>query len=558
MSIVSKLLYHTLILSGVFIENKFDKYTQNSEKVNEEVLLKILKNNYQSEIGKKYRFDTIESIEDYKKNVPLSTYYDYSEFIDRMTDGEKNILVSEEIEYFGHTSGTTGKQKLIPVTKSGRVAASKYMAILSQKFVYNNLEEEYSYGKGLMFSDTVTTTHTKAGIPICSATSGGMKKIKNLIPYMYTSPYEVMEIKDKEAQMYLHLLFALKEKKLAYITSVFVSNVLDILRFLEDKHELLINDIRKGRINRKVNISDEIRNKLNKYIKPDVGRAEEIEEEMKNGFKGICRRIWPKISYIACVTGANFSIYDESVNYYTDNLPIYSAAYASTEAMIGINPYMEKIRYVIIPDTVFYEFILTKDENKKNPKTYCINELKLGEKYEIVITNHAGFYRYRLGDVVKVVGFYNNSPEVEFLYRRNQVLNMVSEKTTEEHLTTAIQNAIKKLNLSLVDYTTLEDNTISPGRYNFYFELRDNISKAKMRELEDVLDLELQKANLAYGRFRKNKRLAKVNVKLVKNDSFKVIKESLLVKGISKNQIKIPRVINNRKEILKILESKTI
>jgi hypothetical protein len=79
-----------------------------------------------------------------------------------------------------------------------------------------------------------------------------------------------------------------------------------------------------------------------------------------------------------------------------------------------------------------------------------------------------------------------------------------------------------------------------------------------MRELEDVLDLELQKANLAYGRFRKNKRLAKVNVKLVKNDSFKVIKESLLVKGISKNQIKIPRVINNRKEILKILESKTI
>ena len=558
MSILSKLLYCSIITTGGIVENKFNRETKNAENVNKEILLKILKRNAKSEIGIKYDFQNVKSIEDYIRQVPLSNYLDYENYIDRMANGEKNILVSEEVEYFGHTSGTTGKQKLIPVTKSGRMAASKYMAILSQRFVYNNFRESFKYGKGLMFADTVTTTYTKSGIPICSATSGGMKKIKGLIPYMYTSPYEVMEVKDKEAQMYLHLLFALKERKLSYITSVFISNVLDLLRFLEEKIDLLVMDIRKGRINKSLNIDDITREKLKKYIKPDAARADKIDIERKRGFKGICKRIWPEITYIACVAGANFSLYDERVNYYTGNLPIYSTAYAATEATMGINPYIDKIRYVIIPDTVFYEFISVKDENKEIDKTYRLNELKLGEKYEIVITNQAGLYRYKLGDVIKVVGNYNNCPEIEFLYRKNQVLNMVSEKTTEEHLTISIQNTVKKLNLSLVDYTTIEDTTISPGRYIFYFEFKDDISRRNMIEFENVLDKELQRANLAYGRFRNNNRLAKVKVKVVNGGTFNIIKESLIKKGISKNQIKMPRVINDKKEILKILMSKTI
>ena len=585
MSILSKLLYCSIITTGGIVENKFNRETKNAENVNKEILLKILKRNAKSEIGIKYDFQNVKSIEDYIRQVPLSNYLDYENYIDRMANGEKNILVSEEVNtitfneeeinefedsdllaenklndlaYVIYTSGTTGKQKLIPVTKSGRMAASKYMAILSQRFVYNNFRESFKYGKGLMFADTVTTTYTKSGIPICSATSGGMKKIKGLIPYMYTSPYEVMEVKDKEAQMYLHLLFALKERKLSYITSVFISNVLDLLRFLEEKIDLLVMDIRKGRINKSLNIDDITREKLKKYIKPDAARADKIDIERKRGFKGICKRIWPEITYIACVAGANFSIYDERVNYYTGNLPIYSTAYAATEATMGINPYIDKIRYVIIPDTVFYEFISVKDENKEIDKTYRLNELKLGEKYEIVITNQAGLYRYKLGDVIKVVGNYNNCPEIEFLYRKNQVLNMVSEKTTEEHLTISIQNTVKKLNLSLVDYTTIEDTTISPGRYIFYFEFKDDISRRNMIEFENVLDKELQRANLAYGRFRNNNRLAKVKVKVVNGGTFNIIKESLIKKGISKNQIKMPRVINDKKEILKILMSKTI
>ena len=557
-TIISKLFYKTLILCGGIVENTLENLTKKPLKFNSDTLFKILSLNSNCEYGKKYKFSSIKSITDYKSLVPLTNYKDYEDYINRMAEGEDNILISYNVEYYGHTSGTTGKQKLIPVTKKGMLAASKYMALLIPKLSYNNFKNNYSYGRGLLLSDIVVTTYTKGGTPICSATSGGMNSIKYILPIMYTSPLEIMKINDKESAQYLHLLFALKETNLMYISAVFISHILDMLRYLDENSESLINDIRKGRITHNLKIDSATRNTLNKQLKPDASRADFLSREFKKGAKGICQRIWPKLAYIVTVTGANFSIYDEKVNYYTDYLPIYSTAYAATEGMIGINPYASKISYVIIPDTVFYEFIPVSDCLKNNPKTYNIDELSIDQSYEIVLTNYAGLYRYRLGDVVKVVGFYNNCPKIEFLYRRNQLLNMVSEKTTEEHLTSTISNTISKLKLNLVDYTTCADNSLSPGRYIFYLELNDPISPRLSASIEDVLDNELQKCNLAYGRFRRNHKLSKAKVVLLAPKTFLAIKETLFAAGTSNSQVKIPRVITSNEKIKAIINKNTL
>lgn len=517
------------------------------------MLFNILRINSRSEFGNKFGFKDINSVEDFKMKVPLTQYVDYEEYIERMAKGEKSILTVENVQYFGHTSGTTGKQKLIPVTKSSRKIVSKYMALLTNKICYDNFKEKWNYGRGLMIVDIIMTTYTEGGIPICSGTSGGMNAIRHILPYLYTSPIEVMKIKDKEAALYLHLLFALKETSLLYISGVFISNVLDLFRVLESKHQELVRDIRRGQISRNLNINENTRKHLNKLLSPNASRADQLESEFKKGFKGISRRIWPNLAYIATVTGANFSIYDDKVNYYTDSLPIYSPAYAATEAMIGINPYASKIRYVIIPDTAFYEFIPIKEGQEESKNIFTLDQLKVGEKYEIVITNYAGLYRYRIGDVIKVVDFYNNAPEVEFLYRKNQLLNMVSEKTNEEHLTYSIRETMKKLNLNLIDYTTIADNSITPGRYVFYFELKNNISKNMINILEETLDNEIRHSNLAYDRARNNKRLGMVKIVLLSPNTFNCIKESLMSKGVSKNQIKIPRVVTNNRNILNII-----
>lgn len=120
MTILNKMIYKTLIISGKIVEHTFDKSTKNSYKINYDTLFNILSLNSSTEYGLKYDFKNINSIEEFKNNVPITTYNDYEKYIDKMANGENNILVSYPINYFGHTSGTTGKQKLIPVTKKDK------------------------------------------------------------------------------------------------------------------------------------------------------------------------------------------------------------------------------------------------------------------------------------------------------------------------------------------------------------------------------------------------------------------------------------------------------
>lgn len=291
MSIISKVLYRTIIGCGGVVERNFNKETKNFKKVNNDLLFDILSKNARSEIGDKFEFKNILSVSDFKKKVPLTDYSYYDNYIERMANGEKNILTTQNVEYFGNTSGTTGKQKLIPVTKSSRMKAAKYMALLMTRFSYNNFKENWNYGRGLMIADVVMNTYTDGGIPICSATSGGINGMKSFLPYLYTSPYEVMKIKDKEVSLYLHVLFGLIEKKLLYISGIFISNILDLLRVMEKNSDMLVKDIRKGRVSKALNIDEETRKALNKYLSPNASRADELESEFKKGFKGICRRV---------------------------------------------------------------------------------------------------------------------------------------------------------------------------------------------------------------------------------------------------------------------------
>jgi hypothetical protein len=545
-----KLASYSMLKVARLSEKKYENDTKHAYDINVSTLNKIIEANMDTEFGRKYNFSSINCVSDFKNSIPLSSYDDYENYILRMAKGEKNILVKEEVKYFGISSGTTGKQKLIPVTKTSRHIASSYMGILPQRILYKNFKTSWSYGRGLAVTDMTTTSDTESGIPICSATSGGMKSIKRIIPLIWTTPVEVMNLGKNVDTMYLHLLFALKERNLMYISGIFISSVLDLFRYMELHWQELITDIRRGTINRRIEMEEASRKRLLANISPDAGRADFLEKEFKKGFKGIAKRIWPKLIYIIAVTGANFSIYDDKVAEYTDNLPIYSSAYAASEAVMGVNMHIDKYIYSLIPRTAFYEFIPKENIYDSNPITKNINELLLGEEYEIAVTNLAGLYRYRLGDVVKVVSYFNNCPEVQFLYRKNQLLNMVSEKTTEEHVLSALTNTFRKLKSSISDYTVLPDNSISPGKYIFFIEPKTLVTAPNIREINSLLDKELCKANLAYERQRKKNRLASAEVQLVSSGTFESLKMKKVQKGVSKSQVKIPRVLKSQEEIL--------
>ena len=116
--IISYCVLNTSAFLGRKNYNYYKKNKENADKITEKNLLKIIKKNQNTEIGKKYDFSSIKTIRDFQNKVPYTTYEDYIEYIERTSkNGEQNLITTDRICYFAATSGTTGNYKKIPISK---------------------------------------------------------------------------------------------------------------------------------------------------------------------------------------------------------------------------------------------------------------------------------------------------------------------------------------------------------------------------------------------------------------------------------------------------------
>ena len=81
-------------------------------------LLSVLLNKAQNtEIGICYNFIKIKDYEEFRSNIPLSTYESIASQIERCINGTQNIFWPSPIKWFAKSSGTTNaKSKFIPVS----------------------------------------------------------------------------------------------------------------------------------------------------------------------------------------------------------------------------------------------------------------------------------------------------------------------------------------------------------------------------------------------------------------------------------------------------------
>ena len=103
-------------LVGICEHIKLYIYSTYGVKKQEKVLMKLMKDNKTTVYGKEHNFDKVHSIEDYQSIVPLSVYDDYDEYVWRMANGEKGLITNMYVRRFTESSGSTGKQKLVPLS----------------------------------------------------------------------------------------------------------------------------------------------------------------------------------------------------------------------------------------------------------------------------------------------------------------------------------------------------------------------------------------------------------------------------------------------------------
>ncbi|KAJ8534819.1 hypothetical protein K7X08_016547 [Anisodus acutangulus] len=163
----------------------------------------------------------------------------------------------------------------------------------------------------------------------------------------------------------------------------------------------------------------------------------------------------------------------------------------------------------------------------------------------------SGLYRYRLGDVVKIRGFHNGTPELQFVCRRNLLLSINIDKNTEKDLQLAVEAAAKHLvdeKLEVVDFTSHVNVSADPGHYVIFWELSGEATDEMLQDCCNCLDKSFVDAG--YVSSRKVSAIGALELRIVKRGTFHKILDHFVGLGGAVSQFKTPRCVDTKNSSL--------
>ncbi len=526
--------------------------------VNAATLRRILKRNAASEIGRRHHFAGLARSGDveaaYAGALPVATYEDFREPFERMANGASDVLFPGRPRMFVSTSGTTGDPKLFPVTLRQQNAALLFIALLTPA-------ARAACTPGLGFRQPTATLmvasrpgrQTAAGIPVGNPSGAGIRRILKLAPPFWVFPADVLTVQDYPTALYLHALFALRAQDLGCIEAIYCSHIVSWMGLIERRGAGLVRDLASGGLASDLVLTAEERATLTGLLPPAPERARFVEQELAGDSAGRMTRLWPQLKVLSSVVSGAFAVSVPRLRALAGPGPaLYTTCFGATEGMVGINLWGDAPeRYALALGAVYFEFLPVSELDATRPRAVGMGDLVAGECYEVVITNHAGLYRYRLGDVVRIVDFTGTTPVFEFDHRRGNVVDLVGEKTTEQHFRNAFNQLAREQlggEAGLTDFTVWPEIGTLPYRYVAYAELSPMTTIADVTRLAGRLDALLALENPSYATLgRANGRLDPVELRLVRPGTFEQLTtlQRAQAAGINANQVKVPRLLRN-------------
>lgn len=535
---------------------EIEHYTKDPMQAQTKLLKKIIRKSKNSELGKKFGFADIKSIEDFRKNVPLTTYEDYAPLVDRMIENKENNLMytGKNVRYCS-SSGSVGKPKILPksIEDLWKMQCIGFSCSVATAAHWVKKERNITMPSSMGPLVLILSGHKLEDGKQCNgAGQVPLTYLKPIMKYFCTSPTSLLFPEHEELldTSYLQLRFALENRDVTYLGSLVVTLLTTMFDYLEENWQMLCDDIEKGIINPSVKITPELYAEYSKMFKPNPERAAELRAEFEKGFDTpIAPRIWPKLVWAYGMVGSTLQVYVDKLRKSIGDIPVHNMGYAAAEGYFAMPTELDVSDYVLLPHSVFFEFIPVGDDEEdeeENVKTVLIDKLEIGKKYEVVVTNLSGLYRYRLEDVVKVTRMHNNTPSVEFLYRRNLSMNVANEKTTTQMVDYAAKNAAEETGVKLAGYSFYSDYSTNPPRYCMLTEPEEPVSEEKRQQLIDALDEQFKAINEKYYKYRRWGMLNRPEVLILKPKTYWDYREYLRGKGVVLNQIKPVTVINTK------------
>lgn len=464
-------------------------------------LRKILKDNADTEYGIKHNFSKIKTIEDYRKYVPLSDYDDFKQYVDRMYEGEENILTSYPLDTFATTSGTSGQPKRIPLTKRSLEVYLKH-ADLGEIPVLQTCRKEDPLASrlyiGVLEADLMKPNCKEMLLSEAAHRYSYLSGHKNIREYVGGG--DLLLVEDTLNIFYMRLWSAILDENIVLIEGSYMYDLLQFFDFFEEYYEEVIFNIRNGFVPDNLKLSDDVKKAL-LSLPVSKERLDFVEKECKKGFDGIVRRIWPKIKLVFGISSKIYEYQNKRLDRYLGNVPKSFAFFAMSESLVGVPVGYDSFEYKFVLDSAFYEFIPCNEHGDYCGEVVSIDEVQSGKMYELVLTNLSGFYRYKTGDVIKIVSNFDEKVTFEFMFRKNLILNLAGEKISFKDIELVMEK-INKVVPGIMEYSIGAMLTGNIGRYFLLLCLESTNIGLTECDISKKIDLFICETSCLYNELR--------------------------------------------------------
>jgi len=520
----------------------FENATLDPMAAQKAILLEYLSRNKDTEYGRKYHFSEIRTIEQYRSTVPLVEYENIRPYINKMTAGETNILVKDKVLFFGATSGTTAEPKYIPSTGYSEVKKALLTDIWSYYIVRDH--PGILKGKILAIVSPQVEGHTECGIPYGAESGYGYNELPFFVKNLYVLPHDVFEIKDYAARYYTILRIAI-EHNITTVATLNPNTIVLLCQKIKGLQDLIIQDIEKGTLNKKLTIESPIRKKLESRLKANKKRADELKRIVRDHGELSPGKLWPEMEIVECWKGGAMKMYLKELESYFKGVPIRDMGCLSTEARNSIPMSDSGAGGALAITTNFYEFIPKEDAEKSDKRALTCDQLEVGGEYFIVVTTAGGLYRYNIDDLIKVNGFLHKTPIIEFVQKGTNAVSLAGEKLYESQVNEAIVRVIGAGSLTVEFFCVAAEIKGFP-RYSFLIEFSQAaVSRQDKLKFLKSFETELRKQNREYDFTRESQILGNPVLKVIKSGEFERYRAKRVAAGAHDGQFKAPELVGD-------------
>ncbi|MCU0671167.1 MAG: GH3 auxin-responsive promoter family protein [Myxococcota bacterium] len=439
---------------------RFARAARDPERAQLAYLKRLVRDNADTSYGRAHGFARVRDLASWRANVPAVRHEELTPHVDRIARGEPNVLTREPVKMLERTGGSTSTGKLVPYT-AGLLAD---FASATGPWLFDlHARHPQLFGTSSYWSVSPVARRderTEGGLPIGfeddAAYFGPLERFA--IDRLLAVPGRLARVSDVTTWRF-ETLRRLFERDDLGLVSVWSPTFLTLLM-------------------------EHARDHLDDLLACVGGeRARSIRDGLAREGEFVGEAIWPRLALLSTWTDGPSAAFLPALRSFFPRTTIQPKGLLATEGVVSF-PLGDREGAVLAVTSHLIELV---DVEHPDAPPILAHEARVGARYTPLLSTRGGLYRYRLLDVVEIVGKHGALPRLRFVEKLERVADRFGEKVHAAQVQDGLARAAREVGVQ--PRFALVAPVDAPARYRLYLEA--DASDAQLARMRDVLEAHL-------------------------------------------------------------------